>query len=123
MLRTNFTVQNPETYFQLNSSKISINYIEKFTQKTFSKKFTTGLKFSFHSTLCSLSYSLSKAENSSHIELNQIYFYMVTTRSQRNSVYISTERLLPYTVGRFTVFHNYENCQDYRNNKFSGFLF
>lgn len=48
---------------------------------------------------------------------------MVTTRSQWNTVYISTERLLPYTVGRFTVFHNYENCQDYHNNKFSGFFF
>ena len=36
---------------------------------------------------------------------------------------MSAERLLPYTVGRFTVFHPYENHQDYQNNNFSGFFF
>lgn len=40
----NFTVQKPETYFQLNSSKTSIHYIEKLIQRTVSKQFTTGLQ-------------------------------------------------------------------------------
>ena len=30
-------------------------------------------------------------------------------------------RFLPYTAGRFTVFHNYENHQDY-NNKFPAYF-
>lgn len=47
---------------------------------------------------------------------------MLTTQSQQNSVQSSTERLLPHTVGRFTVFYNYENHRYYHNNKFSGFL-
>lgn len=35
MVKTDFTVQKSETYFQLNSSKLSINYTEKLIQRTF----------------------------------------------------------------------------------------